>query len=118
GFARLPGRGVFEERLPPRPVAVHLRGGNLLVYHGSDAGGRRQRRPRNRTKENGAVSWLPRLPSRRFIRLVLLLVPVLAVAAYLELPALRAQWRFRAAEKARKRRDFADARGYLLANLA
>jgi tetratricopeptide (TPR) repeat protein len=52
--------------------------------------------------------------------LVLLLVPVLtvAVAAYLELPVLRAEHRFRAAEKARKRRDFADARGYLLANLA
>jgi Tfp pilus assembly protein PilF len=50
--------------------------------------------------------------------LVLLLVPVLAVAAYLALPALRAELRFRAAEKARKRRDFADARGYLLANLA
>jgi tetratricopeptide (TPR) repeat protein len=50
--------------------------------------------------------------------LVLLLVPVLTVAAYLELPALRAELRFRAAEKARKRRDFADARGYLLANLA
>jgi predicted Zn-dependent protease len=49
---------------------------------------------------------------------VLLLVPVLAVAAYFELPALRAELRFRAAEKARKRRDFADARGYLLANLA
>jgi tetratricopeptide (TPR) repeat protein len=48
---------------------------------------------------------------------VLLLVPVLAVAAYLEVPALRAEMRFRAAEKARKRRDFADARSYLLANL-
>jgi tetratricopeptide (TPR) repeat protein len=50
--------------------------------------------------------------------LVVLLVPVLAVAAYLGVPALRAELRFRAAEKARKRRDFADARGYLLANLA
>jgi tetratricopeptide (TPR) repeat protein len=50
--------------------------------------------------------------------LVLLLVPVLAVAAYLEVPWLRAELRFRAAEKARKRRDFADARGHLLANLA
>jgi tetratricopeptide (TPR) repeat protein len=50
--------------------------------------------------------------------LVLLLVPVLTVAAYLGLPPLRAELRFRAAEKARKRRDFADARGYLLANLA
>jgi tetratricopeptide (TPR) repeat protein len=48
----------------------------------------------------------------------LLLVPVLAVAAYLGVPPLRAELRFRAAEKARKRRDFADARGYLLANLA
>ena len=65
------------------------------------------------------MSWLPRLPSRRFrIRLILLLVPILTVAAYFELPALRAELRFRAAEKARKRRDFADARGYLLANLA
>lgn len=65
------------------------------------------------------MSWLPRLRSRDFrIRLVLLLVPVLAGAAYLGLPALRAEQRFRAAEKARKRRDFADARGYLLANLA
>jgi len=65
------------------------------------------------------VSWLPRLPSRRVrIRLVLLLVSLLTVAAYLEAPALRAELRFRAAEKARKRRDFADARGYLLANLA
>jgi tetratricopeptide (TPR) repeat protein len=48
----------------------------------------------------------------------LLLVPVLAVATYLEAPALRAELRFRAAEKARKRRDFADARANLLANLA
>ncbi len=65
------------------------------------------------------MSWLPRLPSRRFrIRLILLLVPVLSAAAYLEAPALRAEWRFRAAERARQRRDFADARGYLLANLA
>jgi tetratricopeptide (TPR) repeat protein len=50
--------------------------------------------------------------------LALLLVPVVAVAAYLALPVLRAELRFRDAEKARKRRDFADARGYLLANLA
>src|SRR5215471_18060827 len=65
------------------------------------------------------MTWRPRLPSRRFrIRLVLLLVPVLTLAAYLGLPTLRAELRFRAAEKARNRRDFADARGYLLANLA
>jgi tetratricopeptide (TPR) repeat protein len=50
--------------------------------------------------------------------MVLLLVPVLTVAAYLGVPVLRAEMRFRAAENARKRRDFADARGYLLANLA
>ena len=65
------------------------------------------------------MTRLPRLRSRRFrIWLVLLLVPALTVAAYLGLPALRAELRFRSAEKARKRRDFADARGILLANLA
>jgi tetratricopeptide (TPR) repeat protein len=48
----------------------------------------------------------------------LLLVPVLTATAYLGLPTLRAELRFRTAEKARQRRDFADARGYLLANLA
>jgi predicted Zn-dependent protease len=40
------------------------------------------------------------------------------VAAFFEAPLLRAELRFRAADSARKRRDFADARGYLLANLA
>jgi predicted Zn-dependent protease len=50
--------------------------------------------------------------------LILLLVPVLCVAAYFEAPALRAEFRYRAAENARKHRDFADARNALLANLA
>jgi tetratricopeptide (TPR) repeat protein len=50
--------------------------------------------------------------------LVLLLVPALTLAAYFGLPTLRAELRWRAAETARKRRDFADARGYLLVNLA
>lgn len=65
------------------------------------------------------MSWLPRLPPQHVrIRLIVLLVPALAVAAYFEWPAVRAELRFRAAERARKRRDFADARGHLLANLA
>jgi tetratricopeptide (TPR) repeat protein len=48
---------------------------------------------------------------------ITLAVPFLAVAAYLEAPTLRAEYRFRAAQKAQKHRDFADARNYLLANL-
>jgi predicted Zn-dependent protease len=64
------------------------------------------------------VSWLSWFLSKRFrIRLILLLVPVLCVTAYFEAPALHGELRYRLAERARKRRDFADARSYLLANL-
>lgn len=64
------------------------------------------------------MSWLSWFLSRRFrVRVILVLVPILCVAAYFEAPALRAELRYRSAEKARQRRDFADARSYLLANL-
>jgi predicted Zn-dependent protease len=46
------------------------------------------------------------------------LIPLLALAGYLEYPTLRAEYYFRGAEKARGRRDFVEARRLLLLNLA
>jgi tetratricopeptide (TPR) repeat protein len=62
----------------------------------------------------------PRLSSRERLRRILVcsLIPILAIAAYLEYPDLKAEYHFYQAEKARQRRDFAEARRHLQINLA